>query len=324
MDVLIIVESVLGPIRSADLVAVGFGKLAAQQSGGALDVLMLGPTSEDDRKAVSHLGARNVYVLEHADLESYTAEAFSAAAVAFLKDHPYRIIGSVTSSSTREYFPRISAMLDVPMASDVLAIERLEPERALFTRAVFVGNLLAAVELSGPQSLVTCRASEFQAPPSLDQLSPVEQVAVGDSLRHERKRFVALSQTESGRPELTEAEIIVSVGRGAKGPDEGIPLVAALADTLGAAMGATRAVVDAGWMPNELQVGQTGKIVAPTLYVAVGLSGAIQHISGMRSSKTIVAINKDQDAPIFDIADYGLVMDLFQAVPELTKAIEKR
>lgn len=324
MDVLIIMGPVLGPIRSADLAGVGFGNAAAEKSGGALDVLMLGPTTEDNRKTASHLGARKVYMLEHADLEAYTAEAFAAAAVAFLRDRPYRLIGSVTSSSTREYFPRISAMLDVPMASDVLAVDKLEPETALFTRAVFVGNLLAAVELGGPQSLVTCRASEFQAPQYLDHPSQVERVAVGDSLRHERKRFVALSQTESGRPELTEAEIVVSVGRGAKGPDEGIPLAEALADALGAAMGATRAVVDAGWMPNELQVGQTGKIVAPELYVAVGLSGAIQHISGMRSSKTIVAINKDRDAPIFDVADYGLVTDLFQAVPELTKAIRAR
>ena len=293
----------------------------AEKGGGALDILILGPTSEECESVLAHLGVRCVYVLNHADLESYTAEAYAAAVVAFLKSHRYRVIGAVTSSSTREYFPRIAAILDVPMASDVLALESLEVERAVFTRAVFVGNLLAAVDLSGPLSLATCRASEFQTPQPVDHPSPVKRVTVGEALSHERKRFVAVSQAKSERPELTEAEVVVSAGRGIGGPDRGLPLIEALADILGAAIGATRSVVDAGWMPNEFQVGQTGKIVAPKLYVAVGLSGTIQHVSGMRSSKTIVAINKDPDAPIFDLADYGLVMDLFQAVPEIIESI---
>jgi len=320
-DVLIVIGAVAGPVSKGDLAAVGFGEMLAEKSGGAVDILMLGPTTEDGESVVAHLGVRNIYVLGHADLESYTAEAYATAVVAFLKDHRYRVIGAVNSSSAREYLPRIAAMLDVPMASDVLALETLEPERVVFTHAVFVGNLLAAVELRGPLCLATCRATAFQAAERVDQLTPVVRVTVSEALGHERKRFVAVSRSKSERPELTEADIVVSAGRGTKGPDQGLPLVEQLADSLGAAVGATRAVVDAGWMPNEFQVGQTGKIVAPKLYLAIGLSGAIQHVSGMRSSQTIVAINKDPEAPIFDVADYGLVMDLFLAVPELIKAI---
>ncbi len=324
MDVLIVMGPLSGQIRKGDLAAVGFGQVLAEKSGGALDILMLGPTTEDGENLAAHLGARNVHVLSHPDLEFYTAEAYAAAAAAFLKDRRYRVIGAVNSSSAREYVPRLAALLDVPMASDVLALETLEPERVMFTRAVFVGNLLAAVELTGPLVLVTCRASEFQAPQRVDQPSPVLRVTVSEALGHERKRFVSVSQAKSERPELTEAEIVVSAGRGTKGPDEGLPLVEELADNLGAALGATRAVVDAGWLPNEFQVGQTGKIVAPELYLAIGLSGAIQHVSGMRSSKTIVAINNDSEAPVFEVADYGLVMDLFEAVPELIKATGRR
>ena len=320
-DVLTVMGPLLRPVSNSDLAAVGFGESLAARSGGALDILILGPTTEDNERALVHLGVRYVYLLRHADLESYTAEAYASAVVAFVKDHRYQVIGAVSSSSAREFFPRTAAMLDVPMASDVFAVESLEPERAVFTHAVFVGNLLAAVELRGPMSLATCRASEFQAPKRVEQVSPVRRVTVSEALGHERKRFVAASRTQSARPELTEAEIVVSAGRGLKGPDEGLPLVEKLADIFGAAVGATRAVVDAGWMPNEYQVGQTGKVVAPQLYLAIGLSGAIQHVSGMRSSRTIVAINKDPEAPIFDVADYGLVMDLFEAVPELIQAI---
>ena len=303
MDVLIVIGPFSGPLRKSDLAAVGFGQVLAEKSGGALDILMVGPTTEDHDRVAAHLGARTVHVLSHPDLECYTAEAYAAAVVAFLKDHRYRVIAAVSSSSAREYFPRIAAVLDVPMASDVLALESLASERVVFTRAVFVGSLLAAVELTGPLSLATCRASEFQVPQPLDQVSPVVPVTISEVLAHERKRFLAVSRAESERPELTEAQIVVSAGRGTKGPGQGLPLVEELADKLGAALGATRAVVDAGWLPNEFQVGQTGKNVAPELYLAIGLSGAIQHVSGMRSSKTIVAINKDPEAPIFDVAD---------------------
>ncbi len=321
-DILIVMGPASDPVSKGNLAAVSFGKLAAEKSGGSLDLLILGQITEENQRKASYLGAHKVWVLNHPDLEPYTAEAYAGAVVAFLKNHRYRLIGAVTSSSTREYFPRVAALLNIPMASDVVALEALEPERAVCTRSVFVGHLLADVELTGPILLATCRGSEFQIPELLETACPVERVEISGSLGHERKRFMTLSRAKSERPELTEAEIVVSAGRGTRGPDQGLPLVEELADTLGAAVGATRAVVDAGWLPNEFQVGQTGKIVAPKLYVAVGLSGAIQHVSGMRGSKTIVAINKDPEAIIFDIADYALVMDLFEAVPQLIRAIK--
>ena len=201
----------------------------------------------------------------------------------------------------------------------------MDDDAVSFTRAVFVGNLLCTESLSGPGVLVTCRPSEFE-PVAADAGAPasaVEAAELSGGFASEGKRFVSLEQAASERPDLKEADIIVSVGRGTKGPDEGIPLAEELADALGAALGGTRAVVDAGWLPNEFQVGQTVKIVAPKLYIAIGLSGAIQHLAGMRNAKNIVAINKDDDAPIFDVADLGLVADLFQAVPEFTATVRE-
>ena len=320
------------PLRKGDLAAVGFGLQAAGKLGGACDVLLLGLRDDDAgerQEQVAKLGARKVYSLVHSDLETYTAEAYAAALVEFLRDRGaegYRVIGAATSSATREYFPRVAAGMDVPMASDVLSIDDLEPATVRFTRAVFVGNLLATVELTGATVLVTCRASEFEAPEESAERAETETVRLdsGDfQFAHPRKRFVASHGAPSDRPDLSEAEVIVSAGRGTKGPDAGIPIVEELVDLLGGALGATRAVVDAEWLPNELQVGQTGKIVAPKLYIAIGISGAIQHLAGMRNSKTVVAINKDPDAPIFEISDVGLVADLFEVVPQMIEDIKK-
>ena len=257
------------------------------------------------------------------ELDVYTAEAYASAVASFLEGRSYRCVAAATSSASREYFPRLAAILDAPMASDVLEVESVVSDKAVFTRAVFVGNLLATIELEAPQVLVTCRASEFE-PASPAETSPVEAVEAAAGLAHPGKTFIGIEAATSDRPDLKEADIIVSVGRGTRGPEEGISLCESLADTLGAALGATRAVVDAGWMANEFQIGQTGKIVAPEVYIAIGLSGSIQHLAGMRNSKTIVAINTDPEAPIFDVAEPGLVAALFDAVPELTAALEKR
>jgi electron transfer flavoprotein alpha subunit len=323
-NVLVVIGPATSPLRKGDLAAVGFAGAASEASGGAFDLLLLGPEAVSASADASKLGARGVYTLSSDELASFTAEAYSAAIAAFLDARDYRLIAATTSSASKEYVPRLAALIDAPMASDVLAIESIGADAAVFTRAVFVGNLLASVELSGPRALVTCRGSEFAAPASTDAASPVEAVTLEGCAPSVTKTVEALHQAKSERPDLKEADKIVSVGRGTRGPDEGIPLCAELADILGAAVGSTRAVVDAGWLPNELQVGQTGKIVAPDLYVAIGLSGSIQHLAGMRNSKTIVAINKDPEAPIFEVADFGLVADLFDAVPALTEAIRSR
>ncbi|MEC9031248.1 MAG: electron transfer flavoprotein subunit alpha/FixB family protein [Planctomycetota bacterium] len=323
-DTLIIIQATSNELSKSDLAAAGFGREAAAVSGGSFDILLLGPSAAALSAAAAGLGGGTVFTMSSAELEVYTAEAFAAAAAAFLSGHPYRLAAAATSSATKEYFPRLAALLDVPMASDVLKVESVDSQKAVLTRAVFVGNLLATVELEAPQVLVTCRSSEFAAPAPGGESSAVEPVDVPTGLASPGKVFVGLEAASSDRPDLKEADIIVSVGRGTRGPDEGIPLCEKLADVLGAALGATRAVVDAGWLANEFQIGQTGKIVAPEVYVAIGLSGSIQHLAGMRNSKTIVAINKDPEAPIFEVADLGLVADLFDAVPELTEALESR
>ncbi len=324
-DVLVVIGPATSPLRKGDLAAAGFAEAAVQASGGAFDLLLTGPEAPAAAADAAKLGVRRVYTLSGGELAFSTPEVCAAAVAAFLDGHEYRLVAAATSSASKEYMPRLAALLDVPMASDVLAIESLASDAAVFTRAVFVGNLLASVELGGPRAVVTCRASEFPAREPTAEASPVEAVTLDDGFSPGPTRvFEALHQAKSERPDLKEADKIVSAGRGTRGPDEGIPLCAELADVLGAALGSTRAVVDAGWLPNDLQVGQTGKIVAPDLYVAIGLSGSIQHLAGMRNSKTIVAINKDPEAPIFEVADIGLVADLFDVVPALTEAIRAR
>lgn len=322
-DTLIVIQAPTPELGKSELSSVGFGLELASAAGGQLDILLLGPGAQARADSAAALGARQVFTMMGADLEVYTAEAYAAATASFLDGRSYRCIGAATNSASREYFPRLAAVLDAPMASDVLEVGGVDPDRAVFTRAVFVGNLLATVELEAPMVLVTCRASEFSPPPPAEAV-PVEALDAPGGISHPGKAFVGIEAATSDRPDLKEADIIVSVGRGTRGPEEGIPLCESLADVLDAALGATRAVVDAGWMANEFQIGQTGKIVAPEVYIAIGLSGSIQHLAGMRNSRTIVAINKDPEAPIFEVADLGLVADLFDAVPELTAALEKR
>ena len=323
-DTLVVIQAAAAELSKSDLSAAGFGSQAASAAGGAYDILLLGPMASSLSSTAAGLGARTVFTMSSGELEAYTAEAYASAVEAFLEGRSWRLVAAATSSSTKEYFPRLAALLDVPMASDVLKVESSDSQRVVFTRAVFVGNLLATVELEAPRALVTCRASEFEPPAAAAEPSAIHEVEAPSELAHPGKSFVGIEAASSDRPDLKEADIIVSVGRGTRGPGEGIPLCEKLADTLGAALGATRAVVDAGWMANEFQIGQTGKIVAPEVYIAIGLSGSIQHLAGMRNSKTIVAINTDPEAPIFDVADFGLVADLFDAVPELTAALEKR
>lgn len=211
--------------------------------------------------------------------------------------------------------PRVSALLDIAQISDIIGVESADT----FVRPVYAGNIIATVQSIDDKKAITVRTTAFEAANAVGGAATVE--VVGEASNLELSKFVGDELTKSDRPELAAADIIVSGGRGV-GSSENFSIIEALADKLGAAVGASRAAVDAGYMPNDYQVGQTGKVVAPTVYIAVGISGAIQHLAGMKDSKVIVAINKDEEAPIFGVADYGLVGDLFKEVPAMVDALD--
>lgn len=321
-DILIVAVATSATPGRGDIAALGFGLQLAQRLGSHCDLLALGEHAAAAAAGFARRGARRVWVARHADLAQPTGEALAAAVAQVATPGAYRLVAAANSTVSRDALPRVAARLGASMASDVVEIRDATAERIALTKPCFSGNLLAEVELTGPVAVATCRASSFDAPLETEAASPIESVALPERLAHPRKRFVELNKTPMARPELTEADVVVTGGRGTKGP-EGFRVLEELADLLGAAVGASRAAVDSGWMPNDFQVGQTGKVIAPKLYIGCGISGAIQHLAGMRNSKTIVAINKDAQAPLFEVADYALVADLFDAVPRLAAAIRQ-
>src|SRR5581483_6882677 len=227
------------------------------------------------------------------------------------------VVGAATAVG-KDVFPRVALLLDAGMASDVTSFN----DDGTIVRPTYAGNVLATVAVESPVKVVTVRGTAFEPAPKASAAAAVEKVVLPADVQG-RTKFVSFAETKSDRPTLGDATIVVSGGRGLKSGENFTTVLEPLVDALGAAMGASRAAVDAGFVPNDLQVGQTGKVVAPQLYVAVGISGAIQHLAGMKDSKVIVAINKDGDAPIFSVSDYGLVADLFKAVPEMTEEVKK-
>lgn len=316
MSILAVLELKYGKVRPVSLSAITCARILSQKTGLPYNVALIGAYSDSAVDEVSHLGAQKVFLSDQEHLRDYTAENFKIAVVEIAKLSNAKYIISVASSFGKDFMPRVAARLGASMLSEI--IEVIDGET--FKRTMYAGSIIATVKIKSEIKVLTVKGIAFEKAEKVSSRSDVQKVEVKE--KFEGKKFLELRETKSTRPELTEASVVVSVGRGIKAP-ENIKIAEELADVLGAAIGASRAVVDAGWLPNDYQVGQTGKTVAPQLYVAMGISGAIQHVAGMKDSKFIVAINKDPEAPIFQIADVGLVSDLFQAVPELTQKLRK-
>lgn len=319
--VLVFIEERQGKVKKPSLETLSLARTIADTLHA--DVTALWTGSGEPAAELGHFGADQVYWARHALLQAYSTQAYAAAlcqAAAALD--PAVILGAATAMG-RDLLPRAAARLGVGLAQDCTAARLLEDGRLECVRPIFAGKAFARVRFTRSPAMATLRPNVFAlGRPETGRKASVVEFAPEIAADAARARVTSVVASGGQRVELTEADIIVSGGRGMKGP-ENFPLIQELADVLGGAMGASRAAVDAGWIDHQHQVGQTGKTVSPTLYIACGISGAIQHLAGMSSSKYIVAINKDPEAPIFKVADYGIVGDLFAVVPALTSEIRK-
>jgi len=310
MTILVIAEHDNASVKAATLNTVA----AAAKMGGDIHVLVAGHNAQGAAEAAAKIaGVAKVLLADAPQLEQGLAENVEATVLGIAREYTH-ILAPATAAG-KNVAPRIAAKLDVAQISDITAVDGADT----FERPIYAGNAIATVQSSDPVKVITVRTTAFDAVAAEGGSAAVERLeAAADS---GLSQFVSREVTKLDRPELTSAKIIVSGGRGLGSGENYTKVLEPLADRLNAALGASRAAVDAGYVPNDYQVGQTGKIVAPQLYIAVGISGAIQHLAGMKDSKVIVAINKDEEAPIFSVADYGLVGDLFTVVPDLTAAI---
>ena len=310
MAILVVAEHDNSDLKDATHKAV----TAAAAMGGNVDVLVAGKGVKDVMGQAAKIdGVRHVLGVDHASLERQLAEAMEAVIVPLMSE--YDAILAPDTTTHKNYMPRVAAKLDVQQISSVTGVESADT----FIRPIYAGNAMATVQSTDAKKVVTVRTTAFAA--------AGEGGSAGDKMLADpagpfKSEYIGEELSKSDRPELTAAKVVISGGRG-MGNGENFKLLEGIADKLGAAMGASRAAVDAGFVPNDWQVGQTGKAVAPALYIAVGISGAIQHLAGMKDSKVIAAINKDEEAPIFQVADYGLVADLFKALPEFEAELAK-
>ena len=317
-NVLVYAETKNGQLPKSTLISIQAGKDAATKLGGDLLVAVLGSGTDAAAQAAAGYGAAKVLTADDPALANYLADAYAAALEQFVKSNDVSTVLATATAQAKDLLPRLAARLGVGMASDITGIN----DDGTIQRPMYAGNAIATVALEGAVKVLSVRGTAYDPAQPGDQ-SAVEKVGISLDDADKKMQFVNFNEIKSDRPTLTDASIVISGGRGLKSGENFAEYLEPLVDVMGAAMGASRAAVDAGFVPNDLQVGQTGKVVAPELYFAVGISGAIQHLAGMKDSKIIVSINKDPEAPIFNVSDYGLVADLFKAVPELTEEIKK-
>ncbi len=316
MSVLVLAEHDNRALKPATLNAVTAASEIAKAAGGDVHILVAGKECRPVAEAAAHVaGAAKVLLADDAAYEHGIAENLAPLVVKLAANYSHVLAPATTSG--KNLMPRVAALLDVMQISDISAVEGPDT----FVRPIYAGNALATVQSKDKIKIITVRGTAFAPAAATGGNAAIETIEKAEAPGI--TEFVGAELSKSERPELTSARIIISGGRGMQSGDN-FHLLEKVADKLGAAVGASRAAVDAGFVPNDYQVGQTGKIVAPELYIAVGISGAIQHLAGMKDSKVIVAINKDEEAPIFQIADYGIVGDLFKILPELEEELGKR
>ena len=319
---LVVAEHDAGHLKLATLAAVACAKSVVSQTGGSFDILVLGESVSAVAAELTAYGAESVLVADNPKLNRPLADTYASVIVSVAKERGSNMVIGAASTFSKDILPRAAALLDAGMISDVTSVTK-DGDDFTFERVMFAGNVIGTVKLDGPIKVFTIRAAAFTTPDKSDSQSPVTAINIDAGSLPSLIEFLSRDQKPSGRPDATEARIVVSGGRALKNSEDFERLVGGLADKLGAAVGSSRALVDSGITPNTLQIGQTGKVVAPDLYIGLGISGAIQHLAGMKDTKIIVAINQDAEAPIFEVADYGLVADVYQAVPEMISKLEK-
>lgn len=319
-NILVVAELFESKVRKSTLAAITFAKDAAEALDGTFSILALGNGIDDALSDLAKYGAEAVYKAAGDSVESYICEAYAPTISKVAEDNDFEVVVAPASNFGKDLMPRVAQRLSAGMASDICGFE-VDDGALVYKRPMFAGNVIGFMKIETDVAVVTVRQTEFDAAVPSGGESSIEDVDVEDS-SVDGKELVDFEKVVSARPDLTEARVVVAGGRGLKST-ENFKMLEELTDILGGALGATRAAVDAGFVPNDLQVGQTGKIVAPELYIAVGLSGALQHLAGMKGSRVIVAINKDDEAPIFSVSDFGLVADLFNVVPEMLEELKK-
>ena len=321
MKILVLAEIEFDALRPASLAAVHCARQLAGESGGSVTWLLLGHDLDIAAADAARFG--EVLCVDDPALATCSADTWAPAIARAVEQEQADMILAGSGTFAKDILTRAAGLLGGTMASDVLSHRWIE-DGVQFQRAMYAGAIVATVQLTGPVQIVTCQGTAYTAAEPLAEPGSISQLAIDLTDLPSRVRVEAVESKRGGRPDVTEAAVVVSGGRAIKNSEDFEQLVGGLADTLGGAAGSSRVLVDAGIAPNELQVGQTGKIIAPEVYLALGISGAVQHMAGMKNSKTIVAVNNDPDAPIFEVANVGLVGDVYEVVPQLIERLSQR